>query len=109
MKTIFVAGTDTGGGKTMIAGALASALRLRGYRVGVMKPISCGGREDAEFLKRCAECEASIDVVNPIFLKHPLSPNVAARFEKKEIDLKKIKRAQDYFKNKVDYLVVEGC
>ena len=110
MKTIFVAGTDTGVGKTMVAGGLASALRLKGYHVGVMKPISCGGREDAEFLKRCADCKASIDIINPIFFKNPLSPNVAAGIEKKKIDLTKILSAQSAIRQRgVDYLIVEGC
>lgn len=109
MKTIFVAGTDTGAGKTVVAGALAAAMRLKGLRVGVMKPVSCGGREDAYFLMERAGIEESIQHVNPIALKHPLSPNVAAELEKKNIDLTVIDRALDYFKKRYDYLVVEGC
>lgn len=109
MRSIFIAGTDTGVGKTTIAGALASALMLKGYRVGVMKPISCGGREDAEFLMRCAGVKERMDLINPVYLKHPLSPNVAASIEKKKIDLKKIMRVLDIFKKKYDTLVIEGC
>jgi len=93
----------------MVAGALASALRIKGLKVGVMKPISCGGREDAKFLMACAGIKEPIDRVNPIFLKHPLSPNVAAEIEKKKIDLKKITQALAVFKKKYDYLVIEGC
>ena len=109
MRSIFITGTDTGVGKTIIAGALASALRIKGVRVGVMKPISCGGREDAEFLMECAGIKEPLDLVNPIFLKHPLSPNVAAAIEKKKIDLKKITQALEFFKKKYDTLVIEGC
>lgn len=110
MKTIFVSGTDTGCGKTIVAGALAAALRLKGYAVAVMKPISCGGLEDALFLQKCANAREPLEWINPIRLKRPLSPNVAARLEKKNIDLKKIGQAQKLFiKNKYDYLVVEGC
>ncbi len=109
MKAIFVGGTDTGVGKTIVAGALASALRLRGCKAGVMKPISCGSRQDAKFLMTCAGIKEPLDLVNPIFLKHPLSPNVAAKLEKKAIDLKKITKALDIFKKKYDYLVIEGC
>ena len=109
MKCIFVAGTDTAVGKTMVAGALASALRIRGLRVGVMKPISCGARDDARFLMDCAGVRDPMDQVNPIFLKHPLSPNVAASLEKVRIDLKKIKSAWGSFKDQYDFLVIEGC
>jgi len=93
----------------MVAGALASALRIKAFKVGVMKPISCGGREDAEFLMKCAGIKEPFDLVNPIFLKQPLSPNVAASMEKNKIDVKKITRALDILKKKYDYLVIEGC
>ncbi len=42
MRGLFVTGTDTGVGKTFIACGLAGALRARGLRVGVMKPIETG-------------------------------------------------------------------
>lgn len=109
MKLIFVAGTDTAVGKTIVAGALASALRLKGYRVGVMKPISCGGREDAQFLKVCAEADDPLELVNPIYLEHPFSPNVAAKLERKKINLKKIDEALKVFGKKYEYLIIEGC
>ncbi len=110
MITIFVAGTDTGVGKTVIAGALAAALKLDGFNVGVMKPVSCGGQEDALFLMRCAQTDDPMERVNPIAFTLPLSPNVAASIEKKKVDLKRIDAALAYFKKKkYDYLVVEGC
>jgi dethiobiotin synthetase len=109
MKTIFVTGTDTGVGKTTIAGGLAAALRMDGVNVGVMKPVSCGGREDAEFLMKCAEANDSIDLVNPIFLRDPLSPNVAAAREKKRVDIKTITAAHRALSKQYDVLVVEGC
>ncbi len=109
MLIIFVAGTDTGAGKTMVAGALAAALRIQKRRVGVMKPIACGGREDAEFLQACAKTTDPMEKVNPIYLKSPLSPNVAARLEKKSINLKLISEALKYFQSRYEILVVEGC
>ena len=109
MKTFFVAGTDTGVGKTLVAGGLASALRLKGCRVGVMKPVSCGSREDAEFLMACSGVKDDLDLVNPVFFKFPLSPNVAARLEKVKVELEKIKDAFDTLSKKYDTLVIEGC
>ncbi len=109
MKTIFIAGTDTGVGKTIVAGALVSALKLKGFRVGVMKPVSCGSREDVDFLLRCAGADSPLEWANPIFLKHPLSPNVAANIERKTIRLEKITSAFNRLIKGVDYLIVEGC
>lgn len=109
MKAIFIAGTDTGVGKTIVAGAMASAMRLRGLKVGVMKPVACGGREDAEFLMAQAGICENIEDVNPVYLKLPLSPNIAAKIEKKIISKRKIKRAFGKLRAKYDYLIVEGC
>ncbi len=110
MKVVFVTGTDTGVGKTVVSGALAAALKLKGRHVGVMKPISCGGPEDLFFLQRCAETREPLEMASPIALARPLSPNIAASLEKVKIDIKKISRAVDYFKKKkYDTLVVEGC
>ena len=110
VKTVFVAGTDTGIGKTVVAGALAAALRLKGKKVAVMKPVSCGGLEDARFLMRAAGISGPMGFVNPVALKKPLSPNVAAKFEKKKIDLAAIDRSLSFFKSEnPDFLIIEGC
>lgn len=42
-KGIFVTGTDTGVGKTVISSMIAAVLKARGIDVGVMKPIATGG------------------------------------------------------------------
>ena len=57
-RGIFITGTDTGVGKSVVAASLARALRLRGVNVGVMKPVTSGCidrngelvSEDAELL-----------------------------------------------------------
>lgn len=109
MKTIFVAGTDTGVGKTFVAGAMASALRMEGYRVGVMKPIACGSFDDSRLLKKFSGSDDPIELITPVYFDRPLSPNVAAALEKKKIDLKEIDRAFGVLKKKYDVMVVEGC
>lgn len=109
MKTLFVTGTDTGVGKTYVAAGLAAALRQKGLNVGVMKPIACGSREDAEILCDAAGVADSIELVNPIYLENALSPNVAAKLEHKKIDLGMIDRSYEELRRRHDYLVVEGC
>ena len=108
-KIIFVAGTDTGVGKTIVAGALASALRLRGYRVGVMKPVACGSWGDSEYLKKCAGVVDRLSWITPVYLKHPLSPNVSAAIEKKKISIRAIDQAFGLLKKKYNVVVIEGC
>ena len=48
MRGLFVTGTDTGVGKTVVAGAIAAALRARGERVAVYKPVVTGLDEPVE-------------------------------------------------------------
>jgi dethiobiotin synthetase len=60
--SIFVTGTDTGVGKTVVAAGVAAALARRGEDVGVMKPVASGARlrggrlvsDDALLLVRAA-------------------------------------------------------
>lgn len=108
-QPLFIAGTDTGVGKTVVAGALVSALVSKGVKVGVMKPVSCGGREDCEFLLECARLKEDFELVNPVALKHPLSPNVSAAIEKKKIDPNLIRAAFRQLEAKYDVIVIEGC
>nr|MBP9734018.1 AAA family ATPase [Candidatus Omnitrophota bacterium] len=54
MKGIFVTGTDTAVGKTVVAGALAGLLRAQGVDAGVMKPFASGAWDDTIFLKKAS-------------------------------------------------------
>ncbi|MBI4353053.1 MAG: dethiobiotin synthase, partial [Candidatus Omnitrophica bacterium] len=109
MKILFVTGTDTGVGKTVIAGALAAALRIKGLRAGVCKPIACGGLEDVDFLRQASDAWDPMPYANPVYLERPLAPSVASFLEKKKPDLRRIDHALRYFRKKYDTLVVEGC
>lgn len=83
-RKFLITGTDTGVGKTTVACALAFALRMRGLRVGVMKPVETGVAQtpiDAEALKAASGSEHSLDVICPVRYKAPLAPAVAAELE----------------------------
>jgi dethiobiotin synthetase len=108
MSGIFVTGTDTEVGKTVVAGALAAAFRAAGRRVGVMKPVSSGGSNDGQFLARCAGVELDADLMNPVRLREPLCPLEAARLEGREIDLSRIVAAYRHLEDRFDVVVVEG-
>ena len=113
---IFITGTDTEIGKTIIAGGLAAALKAAGVDVGVMKPIASGGierkgqivSEDAIFLKGAAQVDDALDLINPICLRHPLAPSVAAEIEGISIDLRKIDEAFAQLCQRHEFIVVEG-
>ena len=105
---IFVTGTGTEIGKTVIAGGLAASLKQAGIDVGVMKPIATGGTADARFLKHAAQVDDELSLINPVYLRHPLAPSVAARIERTEIDLSRIETAFAELQQRYDFVIVEG-
>lgn len=108
MKGIFITGTDTGVGKTVVTHVLGTLLQGQGYNVGVMKPVQCGG-DDAVFLKKSLQLSDPLVEINPCFAREPLSPHLAFQREKRKIDLKKIFAAYGRLKQKHDILLVEGA
>ncbi len=117
MPALFVTGTDTGVGKTIVAGALAAAGRQCGARIGVMKPVESGcarvdGRlipRDAVFLREMAGCRAPLPLVNSYALQHPLAPALAAQMEGVEIDLSHIELGFRALASEYTHVIVEGA
>ncbi len=89
MNGLFVTGTDTGVGKTLVTAALALALKARGVDVGVVKPVQ-SGEGDAETLKRWAGLEEEPEEICPFSFAAPLAPLVAARLEGRTLDLDEV-------------------
>lgn len=116
-KGIFITGTDTGVGKTYIAGGIAHALRQRGVNVGVMKPAETGCRRsngklfpsDAAALLKAAGSRADLDLVNPYRFSRPLAPAVAAELEGKQIYPKRIMRAFHSLSRQHEFIILEGA
>lgn len=110
MPGIFITGTDTGVGKTFVTIWLARQLQKSGYRVGIMKPIACGPQRDNDALlaKKVLKLDDPLALINPINLKAPLAPLVAARQEKRKININKIFSAYKKLEKKHDLVLVEG-
>lgn len=116
-KGIFITGTDTGVGKTLVAAALARLLRDRGMTVGVMKPVTSGcierdGRlvsEDAELLAWGAGLDGIDADTAPYCLREPLAPSEAAGREGIRIDFGRIADAYERLAARHDYMIVEGA
>ena len=114
--SLVVTGTDTGVGKTVVAGAIANWFKRRGARVGVLKPAATGCvrrreglvSEDAEFLAHCADTRFPLDVVCPQRFVEPLAPAVAAERAGTQLDWEAVQRSIDAMSRESDVLVVEG-
>jgi dethiobiotin synthetase len=117
LKGVFITGTDTGVGKTAVAAGIAGALRQRGYRVGVMKPVQSGAAirngklysQDAEFMINAACSHNDRELVSPVLLREALAPAVAAKIEGRTVDLDLIKNAYMELERLNDLMVVEGA
>jgi len=107
----FITGTDTGVGKTYVTALLLAELRRRGWPAAAMKPIACGadGRNDVRVYRRLMNDEVSLDRLNPIFLRHPLAPSVAARLERRTIHLRQIHSAFRLLTSDYRPVLVEGA
>jgi dethiobiotin synthetase len=111
-KGLFITGTDTGVGKTLVAVGLVASLKESGIDVGVMKPIETGFRlssSDSAFLKKAAGVSDSLESISPYRLKHPLSPFAAAHIEKVSIRFERIKGAYQRLSKEHQAVLVEGA
>ncbi|RUL64417.1 dethiobiotin synthase [Dyella dinghuensis] len=116
-RAVFIAGTDTGIGKTHSACALLHAIRSTGRSACGMKPIASGCDETPEGLRNedalalqaaSSTPHASYDDINPVALREPLSPHLAASHEGVTITLSPVHAAFDDLRKRYDVVVVEG-
>lgn len=105
----FITGTDTGIGKSVITAGICRILRSKCYDIGVMKPISTGGRDDAIFLKKQLGLNTSLDLINPFYFRHPIAPLFAAQLEHKTIHIPKILSDYHTLKKSHQGVIVEGA
>lgn len=104
----FITGTDTGVGKTFVSNLLIRGLRAAGCDTVGMKPICCGGREDAGQLHAAADFSIPLDEVNPVWLRTAAAPFTAAMVENREVDLGAIRTTFSRLRSARRSLVVEG-
>jgi dethiobiotin synthetase len=107
-RIIFITGTDTGVGKTLVTGLLLYHLRQSGCHALAMKPFCSGGRADAELLNAVQGGELTGDEINPFFFKEPLAPLVAARKHHRSIRLPAALQPIRSLADRCQCLLVEG-
>jgi dethiobiotin synthetase len=116
MSTFFIAGTDTGVGKTYATCTLLHALRATGLNACGMKPIASGCIETAEGLRNddalalqaASSAPMPYEWINPMALREPVSPHLAAAHEGVEIGLAPLHEAYERLRDIHDAVLVEG-
>lgn len=78
MSGLFITGTDTNVGKTVVACGIARSARAQGLAVRVAKPVVSGGDDDTRALLAAATSGQTLDEVSPWRFDEPLAPPVAA-------------------------------
>lgn len=120
-KGVFITGTDTGVGKTIVSAILVRSLLKKGFSVGVMKPIETGCLRikdddeneilypsDGSFLKRVASLDESLDLITPFKFELPLAPMVASDIEGMSLDIRDILDSYNILKDRYDFMIIEG-
>jgi dethiobiotin synthetase len=114
---IFVTGTDTGVGKTLVSVSLVKALVQHGLRVSVMKPIASGSERtaaglrnaDALALAAASNVAAPYATINPYCFEPAISPHIAAEEARIGVDMRVIRQSFGSLAAGADWVVVEGA
>lgn len=89
-RTLFITGTDTGAGKTVLAALLTGFLKNRGANVAAFKPVCSGGRDDARQIHAALGGVMTLDEINPWSFRAAIAPALAAKLEKQSITLAQV-------------------
>lgn len=116
MRGLFVTGTDTGVGKTVVAAAVCAALAARGERVAAFKPAVTGLDEepdpvwprDHELLAQVTSAGQTPADVTPLTFGPPVSPHLAAEQQDFTIEPRELVNAARATAGNADTLICEG-
>jgi dethiobiotin synthetase len=116
-KGLFVTGTDTGVGKTLVAAGLVRLARKAGISAIALKPIETGCQvrsgiffpEDGAFLADAAENQLSLDECAPFRFSLPASPARAAAMEGRSLKLTDVEEHVRTLAEDADLTIVEGA
>jgi dethiobiotin synthetase len=118
---LFITGTDTGVGKTLVGRVLGAALRARGLRVAPHKPFESGAGRDGrgglvpgDTLALMAACGLApsgedLGVCNNYCFATPVAPALAARLEGVTVDVERVLRAHESLRSRYDVVLIEGA
>ena len=115
-KAFFITGTDTGVGKTVVAGLFARYLSEKGYRAITQKWVQTGSKGFSEDLdthlrlmkKKREDIASYLPSAVAYNFKFACSPHLASRLEKRKISPARIKRSFESLSNAFDFVIIEG-
>lgn len=112
-RALFITGTDTGVGKTVVTAAIASLAIASGRRVAVYKPtqtgVDIGDPGDLEFVRAAAGNSPVLRTAWAYRLREPLAPSVAARLAGVVIERSRLLTMYEDLAQAADVVLVEGA
>jgi len=116
-RGIFIIGTDTEAGKTVVSAGLMHLLLSNKYKAAYFKPVATGEvmlggvyqSIDASFIKIVSGFAEDQKNITPFSFKNAVAPHFAARLEGRSIELAVIKDVMHYLKNHYELVIAEGA
>lgn len=117
MNGVFVTGTDTEVGKTVISVGLIELFKQQGLSVAGMKPIASGcentdeglRNDDALALQQHANVDLAYELMNPYAFEPAIAPHIAAQQTATNIDINVLKNSYEQIQAQADTVIVEGA
>lgn len=117
-KTFFVTGTDTEVGKTLVSSALLNKAKVSGLSTAALKPVAAGCdlvngewvNEDVLSLSQQVTLPLTFDEINPVKLRSPIAPHIAAQQEDVELSVACLSQGiAPVLDKNADFTLVEGA
>lgn len=117
-NAFFVTGTDTDAGKTLVATGLLAAARAKGLSTAAIKPVAAGcestpdGLRNSDALLLWAQCTKKLvyEQINPIALREPIAPHIAASQEKRSLSAERLAGlCRGVLAERADLTLIEGA
>ena len=114
-RGVFVTGTDTGVGKTLVAAALGRFLADGGIDVGAMKPVETGVSDptrvgpDGSLLQWACRQDDPVELAAPYRFQLPLAPSLASQRAEEPLHPDDLVRAVSEFSRRHAFTIVEGA
>lgn len=115
-QTLYITGTDTDAGKTWVTTECLKALSAKNIKAVGMKPLASGcemtheglRNDDALKLMAASAFALSYQLINPIALREPTAPEIAAKHDGVTITLDPVLQAYEQVKTQAELVLVEG-
>jgi len=114
---VFLTGTDTEVGKTVVGAGLLRAMAAQGLTTAGYKPVAAGcesmpdgwRNEDALALSAAASLSLPYDAVNPVALADPIAPHLAAEREGRRLTSEPLLEGYRHLASEADWVLMEGA